>query len=315
MTDLTLNPSKRTFRTVGNLTTVMGWSMPALAGVSYVLVFWSLVSPGQIPLKPSWLEAALVLTAAAATMRSLSRQLPVQNVLLAAAIIGFTGGIAHGLSALTGIPFGGITFTDDAGPLWLGGFAWLFPFLWIIAILSSRGVARLILEPRRRSRTYGYWLIGVTALLAALFGLALDLFASQVKGYWRWQPAQSALAWQGLTPMNFIGWFLIALLVQFLAMPALIGKRPSGGLPFHEPGRADLLLGLDAGQQEAPGARTAGPARTWPPDYHPLVVWLLGLSLFATGGFAHGLWQAGVLCGAIAVTTGTLALRGTRPTT
>ena len=93
------------------------------------------------------------------------------------------GGILHGLGAATAIPFGPFTYTNAAGPRIFGVLAWPITALWIIAILNSRGVARLILRPWRKIRTYGFWLIGITAVLTVLFDVALEPFATRVKHF------------------------------------------------------------------------------------------------------------------------------------
>jgi len=62
---------------------------------------------------------------------------------------------------------------------------------------------RLILRPWRKIRSYGFWLIGLTALLTMLFDLAFDPFASRVKHYWLWVPTKFPLTWQGAPLVNF----------------------------------------------------------------------------------------------------------------
>ena len=76
------------------------------------------------------------------------------------------------------------------------------PLIWVVVILNSRGVARLILRPWRKIRNYGFWLIGLTAALTMLFDLAFDPFASRVKHYWLWVPTKLPLTWQGAPGNN-----------------------------------------------------------------------------------------------------------------
>jgi putative membrane protein len=252
----------------------------ALAGASFLLVVWALVSPVQLPGKAGWPEAVLVLTTAVVTLVWLSRQLPGQNVILAAAVIGCIGGIAHALGAATAIPFGPFIFTDNAGPKILGLVAWPIPAIWIIAILNSRGVARLILRPWRKLRSYGFWLLGVTALLTVLFAVALDPFAAQVKRYWLWLPTKLPFTWHGAPWVSFLGWLVTALLCLAFATPALINKQPH--------------------------------SKKSPPDYHPLAVWLLSLALFAIAAIAHHLWPAAGFCMLMGAVVAFFAIRGAR---
>lgn len=245
----------------------------ALAVVFVVAVAAPDFSPQLLPI--------LIALAAAASIAALHRQLPLQNVLLAAAITALIGGAAHGLSANPNlsIPFGPLVFNPDLGAKIFNSVPWMVPLLWIVALFSARGVARLILRPWRKIKNYGWWLIGVTAVLAVAFDLALEPFATQVQHLWRWQPTKIAATWSGASPLNFLGWIFIALLILAFATPSLIKKQPG-----------------------SPGA----------PDFHPLLVWLGALLLFALGAAGAGLWWPVAVDAAIAAVTVVLAVRGAR---
>ena len=256
------------------------WTASLLALASYGLVLIALVGSLRLPGKPGWPEALLVFTATLATLAALSRQLPAQNTLLAAVIVAGIGSVSHSLGAATGIPFGPFTYTTDTGPRLLNLVAWPIPLLWIVAVLNSRGVARLILRPWRKLRAYGFWLIGLTVVLTVLFDAALEPFAVVVKHYWLWQPTRIPFTWSGAPVTNFLGWLITTLLIMAFAAPALIDKR-------------------------------ARPTQR-PPDYHPLVVWLLAMILFATGAGLQQLWLP-VAFGALASLVVTVfAIRGAK---
>jgi uncharacterized membrane protein len=227
----------------------------------------------------NWPEAALILLATFSTIASLTRQLPLQNVLLATFIIALIGGGAHAVGALTGIPFGPITFSDNAGPEIFKTLPWAMPLLWVVVVLNSRGTARLILRPWRKTKTYGFWVIGLAAVLAALFTLALEPFAARVKHYWIWTPTQFPVAWYGAPLVDFLAWGLVTLLVLTFVTPALINKQP-----------------------RKKGSR----------DFHSPVVWLGGISLFAAASAQRGLWPAVALDAAIGIITTIFAVRGAR---
>ena len=265
---------------VETLARLFKWSASALALAGYSLVLFTEVTGRELPGKPDWPEALLVFLAALATVTSLSRQLPMQNVILGAVIIAVLGSLAHGLGVATASPFGPFTYADAAGPRLLNLVAWPVPLIWIVAVLNSRGVARLILRPWRKLRTYGFWLIGVTVGLTVLFDAALEPFAAAVKHYWLWQPTRVPLTWAGTPITNFLGWLLTALLILAFVTPVLIDKRAR---PMH---RA--------------------------PVYHPLVVWLLALLLFAIGCGLHQLWLPTGFCTVVGITVGLLAWRGAR---
>jgi len=250
-----------------------------LALVMFIVVALTLVASLQLPGKPGWAEAVLIFLTVTATIISLAGHLPVQQVLLAAVIIAGLGGLAHGLAAATAIPFGPIQFLN-AGPQLFGYLAWPIPVIWVIAVLNSRGVARLILRPWRKTRSYGFWLLGMTATLAVLFDLALEPFATKVRGYWMWMPTKLPVKWFGTPITNLVGWILVVLLALAFATPCLINK------------------------QQRP--------RLSAPDYHPLIVWLLSVALFGIGAFSSGIWLAGGYAAALALAVCVFALRGAR---
>jgi uncharacterized membrane protein len=148
-----------------------------------------------------------------------------------------------------------------------------------VAILNSRGVARLILRPWRKNHSYGFWLIGVTAALTALFDLALEPFASRVDHFWFWLPVKFPLSWQGVPLSNSLGWLVVTLLILAFVTPMLINKQPQ---------------------------------KRRPPDFHPLAVWLGGVLLFGIAAGLNRLWTAAAADAAIGIVTAVFAIRGAR---
>ena len=227
----------------------------------------------------NWPEASLLLVATAGTLVALTRQLPAQNVLFVAGIIAFIGGVAHAVSAKIGIPFGPFLFSSEAGWRLFGVLPWAMPLLWVVAVLNSRGVARLVLRPWRKTRTYGFWLIGLTALFTMLFDCALEPFAAHAKHYWIWTAGSLSLTPQGAPLANSVGWFLVTVLMLAFATPLLINKQLS--------------------------KRSA-------PDFQPLVVWLGGILLFGVGAAMNRLWPAVVVDVIVGIIATIFAVRGGR---
>ena len=280
MSDFNAGPAPAEFNPVNEIGRFFNWFAAALALANYALVFSTLVAPLHLPGKPDWPEATLIVTATFATLVALSRQLPMQNALLAAAIIGGIGTAAHCLTAVVAIPFGPQRFTDAAGPKLFDRVSWAMPMLWVLIVLNSRGVARLILRPWRKLRAYGFWLIGLTVILTTLFVIALEPFAGAIKRYWLWDPTRLPLTWGGAPLTNILGWGVVTALIMAFAAPALIDKRAR------------------------PAKRT--------PDFHPLVSWLLALALFATATATHQMWLPFGYCLVLAGVTTTFAWRGAR---
>lgn len=226
------------------------------------------------------LDGLILILAALASILALNRQLPPQNVLTAAGIAAVFGGVAHALTAVPNVslPFGPLVFNPAAGQKLFNCLPWMIPLLWMVVILNARGVSRLILRPWREAKNYGFWLTGLTVLLVVAFDAALDPFAARVKHFWTWQPTGMPVIWQGATPLNFIAWALVSVLILAFATPFLIRKQ--GNLSD--------------------------------PDLHPLVIWLGAVLLFAVGCAETGIWLAVAADATLALVTAYFSVRGAR---
>jgi putative membrane protein len=241
----------------------------------FILAFTTLFTAPEA----NWPEATLLLLATLGTLTALSRQLPWQNVLVVAAIIGIIGSGVSALCARTAIPFGPLFFGPAGGPQLLKTLPWGMPFVWIVVVLNSRGVARLSLRPWRKTRTYGLWLMGLTAALVVLFELAFDPFASHLKHYWLWEQTKFPLTWQGAPITNFLSCSVVVLLMLAFATPMLINKQLS---------------------------------KRRKPDYHPLCVWLGAIVFCGVAAAMQGLWLVVAVDTVVAVSAAVFAIRGGR---
>jgi uncharacterized membrane protein len=232
----------------------------------------------QLPGKEGVWDAALLILALAATLASSGRQLPAQNVLLATVIVGVIGGGINALGSLTGIPFGPVIYTQAGGPRLFDSLSWFVPLLWIVAVLGSRGVARLILRPWRKLRVYGYWLMGITTLLTLIFDLGLEPFATRVRHYWLWDRTKIPVDWYGTPLSNFLGWLVTTILVLAFATPALMKKKPA----------------------------KSGT------DYASLIIWVLLNLLFVAGAFSQHLTSAAIVSATACIAVVPFAVRGAR---
>jgi putative membrane protein len=238
----------------------------------------ALLLPTPQPPAAQIATALFPILALAAALLALARTLPAQNIFAAAVIIALLTAIADIINVKTGIPFGARTFSDDLGPQ-IFGLPWPLPCIWTAAILSSRGVARLILRPWRKTAKYGLWVIALAALLTVTFDFNLEPFASAANSWWIWRMPKSVPAWQTAPWVNFLGLTVITILILAFTTPWLINKN-----------------------------RT----RSGPPDYHPLFLWLLLNLLPAAGDAAHHLWLPAALAIILTAFTTLFALRGAR---
>ena len=268
----------RAAKGTSGLPRILLWVLFALFVIQFALVLVRLWMPSFLFGDSRWPDGMLVILAGSTLVASLSRQLPSQNVMLAGIIIAFFSGAVETVGALTGVPFGPFIYTDNIGPQLFYPLPWAIPVVWIIAILSSRGVARIMLRPWRKTRAYGYWLMSVTAALVVLLDLGLEPFATRVKRYWLWNPTKLGLDWYGAPLVNFLGWAVTVLLILAFVTPSLINKKPV----------------------------------KQPADYYPLVVWLLLNVAFAAGAVVTGLWTAVIVISAGCLIATVFAVRGAR---
>jgi hypothetical protein len=187
------------------------------------------------------------------------------------------GGFVHALSVRTSIPLGPIVFNAQDGLELFNCVPWFIPVLWVVAIFTARGVGRLILRPWRKVKNYGFWLIGLTALLVVAFDFALEPYAWHARHLWLWQPTRLTISWHGASPFCFPGWGLAALFILMFTTPSLIRKQPGS---------------------------TGGA------DYHPLCLWVGMLLVFGVGAGSSLLWWSVLADGVIASVTATFAIRG-----
>lgn len=251
-----------------------------LALLAFLLVLGQTLTHTPLLGKAGRSEALLVVTTVISTLLVAARQLPGHKVLIGAGIVAVIGGAIHAVGGATSIPFGPFSYADAIGPRWFDTLAWPLPALWIIAVFNARGVARLGLKPWRKTKTYGFWVIGITTLLVVLFDLGLEVFATKVTHYWFWLPTKFAFTWHGMPWTNSLGWALGSLVMLAFATPFLINKSSR--------------------------------SRRLPPDYHPLITWTLLLVLFGTGAALEELWSATAVCAITAILSLVFAIRGAR---
>ncbi len=243
----------------------------------FAFVVLRLIFPQTLLPATTWPEGLLLLLAVASLLISLLRQVPLQNVVRVAVTIAIIGAVFSEFAAWTGIPFGSFDYTSKIGPRLFDCLPWALPGIWMVLILSSRGVAQLALRRWRGGGNYGLWMMGATAALTAWLGFGFELFATAGMGYWRWQSSETVRTWYGAPWFGLLGWMAGALLILPFATPSLINKKPV----------------------DPP-----------PPEYHPLIVWLLLNLLSASGCALNHLVPAAAIIFLGSVTVTILAARG-----
>jgi uncharacterized membrane protein len=257
---------------------IFHWSLFGLFAVQFLLVWLGIWTGRPSFADRGWPVGLLLALTAATTFTALTRRLPGQNVALAAVIIALISSAAHTLDGFTAIPFGPCIYTERIGAEIFHPLPLAIPFLWIIAIFNARGVGRLMLRPWRKTRNYGFWLMGITTLLVVLFDVGLEPFASLAKRYWLWGPTRAGLYWCTTPWINFVGWAVVSIVILAFITPSLINKKPA----------------------------------KQPASYHSLIVWLMLNLLFLTTVAVAHLWTAAGVILVSSIVSTIFAIRGAR---
>ncbi|HTI97645.1 MAG TPA: carotenoid biosynthesis protein [Dongiaceae bacterium] len=212
-------------------------------------------------LTAGWAQPVFFALILGATLVALQRSLSGQNVVWAALLVVVLSGIILSVGAKTDIPFGPCVYTDNLSPRLFDTLPWAVPLLWVVVLFNCRGVARLILRPWRKVRSYGYRVIALTCGLMVLFDFAWEPFATRANRFWIWRIPATTSSWYGTPWVNFFGWAVTSLLLMAFITPWLINKKPTQS----------------------------------PPNFHPLFLWLL-TNLYLINALAkHNLWVPAAL--------------------
>jgi hypothetical protein len=256
---------------VVSLSKTLSRALFALWVIGFCLVFASLWFPGLLSWNEPRPEGLLLVLAVATTLASLMRQLPGQTVLLAAFGVGFVGFAWQGLSSLTSIPTGLLQPSQGSAPGSSLSLAFGAALIWIVVILNSRGVAQIILRPRRRSAAYGLWLLGLSVALATILAASLSLLVSRSMQPLAFKAAELSREELVSLGARVLCWSVAALFTLAWIAVILVNKKSDAPMP----------------------------------TLQPLFIWLLSSALMLSRLRAEPLkWAAGVwlvLCGTVAV--------------
>lgn len=186
----------------------------------------------------AWFYALQIVVVFLTALAALARRLPWQNVIACGLAVSLTVGMAlamagSGSLGRMGLNAGGAATRSGCGIRDLGWSAWPAPLLWTAALLVARQTAKVLLQPWRRQRQYGWWLLGVATVLGWVAVAVSAPWAEHMLGWWSW--ADGGGVWAGM-PAIWLGAVLafVALLL-LLASAWLIPKRPTGRAADFEP--------------------------------------------------------------------------------
>ena len=171
-------------------------------------------------------SALLVAIWTISTLSLLMEQLPWQNLIFAGVLLlVLTSSVQLGARVL-GIEFYGL----DNGAL---------PLAMLPALFTARGAAQVLLKTKPRN--FGLWLIGLTALIVALFGLGLALLFAVSQETWA-NHEELRRQWRSHILATMFFWGGAGLIMTIAITPWLLNKRPAVVSQRMEPLFICLLL-------------------------------------------------------------------------
>ncbi|HEY5911860.1 MAG TPA: hypothetical protein VJA21_14755 [Verrucomicrobiae bacterium] len=231
-----------------------------------LLVWARLIHPGWLVGDSQIAEGVLVILGVAATLAAFLGELPAQNLLLASLLIAGISVAADSLTAKAGLPLAGGQHAGISDV----SLVWAPPLIRVFEILNSRGLARLVLRPQRQNANYGFWVLGLTVLLAVAFEMNLGPLATFVSGCSSGKPEYALAGWHSTSCLALGVRALAALLTVAVVTPSLIDKRPNS------------LTAAVGGNRDSVGLFSF-----WG--------WASSNFLFLTVATTHGLWLAAML--------------------
>lgn len=205
------------------------WHRLALLGfavsAAFVLTNALLGTTATVPAFWRWLEGLPFVFAAVLALLNLARRLPAQNLVAVGLVLGGLTCFGEVLALKMELPFCRFEYGEAVIPKVLGAVAWPIPFLWIALLVSSRGVAKLLLRPWRKGRYYGYGLFGATVGLVLLAWFWTEPFLGHAQQYRTWNGG-AKFTWYGAPWGSLAAGTLLAAVALAFATPWLLPKRP-----------------------------------------------------------------------------------------
>lgn len=195
------------------------------AGLAVAL---SLIICGLIPplaFKPVGLW--FVLVAAMTGVAMAAEQTPTPNCIVAAIVIMLVVSVASWASTTTGLPFGNVVYTGNAGTVLGGRMPLALAVLWVAVVFLARQLARAIMRPWRKHPYYGFWVMGVTCVLSVMFEFNAAPATTRTFQLRMWDLSTGTPAWYGVPWLNFFSWAVLLLLLMLVVTPVLVPQSPT----------------------------------------------------------------------------------------
>jgi hypothetical protein len=170
------------------------------------------------------LKGSLLIIGLALGLVEQARELPGQNVLLATVTVAGIAGLVNTLSVLSGMIWGGNAFAIDRSSRTAA--AVLISLVWILNVLTSRGMACCILRRWRTISNYGLWMLALTSTLAVMMDLNLQSWAASISVCWSRTVPETSYRWYGEPWTHLATSIVTALFIVTAITPIVINKKP-----------------------------------------------------------------------------------------
>src|ERR1043166_1017359 len=158
-----------------------------------------------------WLVRWFLIGAAVATLVSLSRRLPAQNVLLAVFLLSLGGFANLGLQVAAATVLGQPLSKDLVAQAFFHDAPWGVAAAWVVGVLNARGVSRLIVRPDYHFQNYGFWQLGLTLVWLLLLRVKVELLGRSI--FWGLETNTSLSGVWIVRLLSFAGFVVTALIM------------------------------------------------------------------------------------------------------
>jgi len=185
--------------------------------IAYPIAVIGVAFDVHAPFSMAWAASALLILEGTMLTVALMDEYGPRGLFAAIVIALFSYGIEV-LGVGTGFPFGSYRFSGVLWPRLPGGVPLVVIFVWLLIMIAVRG-----LTVRPPLLMGGRWIISIlmAALTATFLDLEIEPVAFHVEHYWDWL-APGHLSYYGVPLMNFVAWFVVALVLSLLVNRILL---------------------------------------------------------------------------------------------
>jgi len=156
-----------------------------------------------------WADFIFITLAALVLLLHFATQVHGRSVFSVFLLFVLVSGLMETIGALTGVPFGSYTYTDQFGPMLFGVLPAAIPLAWWVIVWPIHCLVKSALA----GTGVVLWIPVLTGIGAVLADLIIEPAATLVRGYWGWEGGG---IYYGVPWTNFLAWFGTAFLLSLM---------------------------------------------------------------------------------------------------